>query len=112
MKVIIDSEGMVLDYEPLEKGQEVEIDHEIGMIWIQSGRAHRPDKAADKKTLSNEKGESEEKDANLKEEEKKDGSEGDNPDKTETEETEKMEEKRSEKTTPQSTADKKAKEKR
>jgi hypothetical protein len=39
MKVIIESEGMVMDYEPLEKGQEVEVSETIGQAWIERGRA-------------------------------------------------------------------------
>ncbi|OQY32034.1 MAG: hypothetical protein B6241_12470 [Spirochaetaceae bacterium 4572_59] len=54
MKIIIDSENMKLNYEPLEKGQEYDVDAQIGKIWVESGRAHRTGSDSGKKSLSDE----------------------------------------------------------
>lgn len=41
MKVIIDSEGMTFNYEPLEKGKEYDVVPQVAQVWIKTNRAHR-----------------------------------------------------------------------
>jgi len=60
MKVIIDAEGMRYEHEPLEKGQEAEVDALIGRIWIDTGRAHRKGSEPEKVSSEKEPGKSEE----------------------------------------------------